>query len=134
MKSFNLAPSAFPVRQTETRTLSCPFSFVVTSFEPVVSTVVLYVDHFVPDRCCPHRNNVSIVKIELVLDSTDVHQVCYDTINYIRWILLSCCNFSSKREPMPSHKLCTPSTTSIKRIFDPRIVVFFVHNAFWPST
>ena len=41
MKGFDLVPSAFPVRQTETRTLSCPVNFIGTFFEPVVSTVVL---------------------------------------------------------------------------------------------
>ena len=38
------------------------------------------------------------------------------------------CSFSSKREPMPSHKLFKPSTTSKKQIFDGRIVVLFVKN------
>ena len=77
-----------------------------------------------------HGNNVGIVKIELLLDSTDVHHLCYDTINHIRWILLSSCSFSSTRVPMSSHKLFTSSTTTNKQIFDGRIVVFFVKNAF----
>ena len=42
MKGFNLVvPSTFPVRQAETRILSCPVDFMWTSFEPFFSTVVL---------------------------------------------------------------------------------------------
>ena len=41
MKHLNLVPFAFLVRQTETRTLSCPVDFMRTSFEPIFSTVAL---------------------------------------------------------------------------------------------
>ena len=94
-----------------------------TSFGSLFSTVVLETISFEPD-VSSMRSNVAIVKNELLLDSTDVHHVCYNTINHIRWILLSSYSFSSMREAMPSHKLFTPSTTSSKRIFDGRIVFF----------
>ena len=41
MKGFNVVPSHFPVRQTETRTLMCSVDFMGTTFEPVFSTEVL---------------------------------------------------------------------------------------------
>ena len=105
MKGFKLVPSAFPVRQTETQTLTCPVDFMETSFESVFSTVVSETISF--------QTGVSM----------DVHHVCYNTINHIRWTVLSSCSFSSKRQPIPSHKLFTPSTTSNKQTFDGRIVI-----------
>ena len=49
MKGFNLVPSAFLVRQTETRILSCPVDFMGTSLKPVFSTVVLNTISFQTD-------------------------------------------------------------------------------------
>lgn len=41
MKGFYLLPSAFPVKQTNTRTLSWPANLIGTSFDQIISTVVL---------------------------------------------------------------------------------------------
>ena len=54
-------------------------------------------DHIVWDKCFVHCNNVAFVKNQLLLALTDVHHVCYHTVNHIPCIILSSFIFSSKR-------------------------------------